>query len=459
MTKSILFSILLLGGVKLFAQEADTNSITQKLDAFLTSANAANKFNGTAIVSQKGQILLNKGYGFKNVAVNSLNDSNSIFQIGSITKSFTAIIILKLQEEGKLSVQDKLSTFFPDYPKGDKISIHNLLTHTSGIYNYTNDIDEGDTAIVCYPVSKDRVLDVFKNKPLAFKPGKYFQYCNSGYFLLGMIIEKVTGKPYETVVREMIFNPLQMNHSGFDFKNLIDKNKTQGYVLLSRDTVKINYTVDSTVYYSAGGIYSTSTDMYKWAKAIANHELLNENSWKRAFTPYQENYGYGFWINQNINEKNFIRHDGGLLGFTSDFIYFPDDNITVILLNNTGNYGNNLTPVTMWLSVIVFGLPYSNWQTQPTNLKISDTTLRKYVGTYIADNKIKIFITLQDGQLFGASDSKQSVPKSPVFPLSETKFFLKDFNIISEFITDKNGNVVKLVTHEIGKDFELKKIE
>ena len=130
-------------------------------------------------------------------------------------------------------------------------------------------------------------------------------------------------------------------------------------------------------------------------------------------------------------------------------------------MNNTGN-GTNLLPVTLWLSVIVFGLPYSNWQTQPTGLKISDTTLSKYVGTYMGlygNTKIKIFITLQDGQLFGAGDSKQSLPKSPVIPLSETKFFLKDFNIISEFITDTNGNVVKLVTHEIGKDVELKKIK
>ncbi len=460
MKKSTLLLILFLfKGLGLFAQQADSNSLTRKLDVFLASANAAGKFNGTAIVTQKEKILLNKGYGYRNVASHSLNDSNSIYQIGSITKSFTAIIILKLQEEGKLSIQDKLSKFFPGYPQGDNITIQNLLTHTSGIYNYTNDIDEGDTAIVCYPVSKDRVLEVFKNKPLAFRPGKYFQYCNSGYFLLGMIIEKVTGLSYETVMREMVFNPLKMNHSGFDFKNLSDTNKAQGYVLLTRDTAKMNYTIDSTVYYSAGAIYSTSNDMYKWVKAIANHYILSENSWNQIFTPYKDNYGYGFWMNSTLYGKNFIKHDGGLAGFTSDFIYYPEDDVSIILLNNQSNYNNSLTPVTMWMSAIVFGLPYSNWQTQPTNLKISDTTLRKYVGTYMADNKIKIFVTLQDGQLFGASSSKQGISKSPVFPLSETKFFLKDFNIISEFIKDINGNVIKLVTHEIGKDIELRKIK
>ncbi len=302
MKKALTFLFFVLIFSNSFGQQAIP--ITQKLEEFLNSANAANKFNGTAIIAQKGQILLNKGYGFKNISTNSPNDTNSIFQIGSITKSFTAIIILKLQEQGKLSVQDKLNKFLPDYPQGDKISIHNMLTHTSGIYNYTNDIDEGDTAIVCYPVSKDRVLEVFKNKPLAFKPGKHFQYCNSGYFLLGMIIEKVTGLHYEDVVRQMIFVPLQMAHSGFDFKNIISENKTQGYVLLNKDSIKTNYTVDSTVYFSAGSMYSTASDMFRFTKAVSNHELLNENSWKMALNPSKGNYGYGFWIKNTIYGKN-----------------------------------------------------------------------------------------------------------------------------------------------------------
>lgn len=456
MKKALTFLFFVLVFSNSFGQQAKT--IIQKLDEFLNSANAADRFNGTAIIAQKGQILLNKGYGFKNVGTNSLNDTHSIFQIGSITKSFTAVVILKLQEQGKLSVKDKLNKFLPDYPQGENISIHNLLTHTSGIYNYTNDIDEGDTAIVCYPVSKDRVLEVFKNKLLAFKPGKYFNYCNSGYFLLGMIIEKVTGLPYETVVREMIFNPLEMNNSGFDFKNLSDTHKAQGYILLTKDTSKINYTIDSTVYYAAGAAYSTSTDIYKWVKAIANYKILSKNAWNQIFTRYKENYGYGFWMDSTLYGKNFIRHDGRLAGFTSDFIYYPEDDISIVLLNNQSNYNNSLSPVTMSLSLIVFGLPYSNWQIQPTDLKINDITLRKYVGIYKID-KIKVFITLENGQLFETMNPKQLIAKRPIFPLSETKFFLKDFNIILEFIQDNNSNIIKLLSHQFGKDFELKKIK
>ncbi len=457
MAKSILLSFFLFILIRLPAQQTDTNSIAQKLDTFLASANAADKFNGTAIISKQGKVLLNKGYGYRNVLSKSFNDSNSIYQIGSITKSFTAVAILKLQEQGKLSVQDKLNKFFPDYPQGDKITIQNLLTHTSGIYNYTNDIDENDTAIVCHPVSKKQVLEVFENKPLAFKPGKYFQYCNSGYFLLGMVIEKVTGMSYEDVITQMIFVPLQMSHSGFDFKNLNSDNKTQGYVLLNKDSVKTNYTVDSTVYFSAGAIYSTTSDMFKFTKAVSNHELLNENSWKMALNPGKGNYGYGFWIKNTIYGKKYITHEGGLLGYTSNFIYLADDDVSIILLSNTGNYNiDNLLPLGMWLSAIVYNMPYSNWIASSPNIITDNTLLTKYVGTYTSKTAGKMFIALKNGRLVAMENSEQSVPEILTL-ISETKLYFNDFNISADLAKDNNGKIVKLVIHQIGKDIEFNK--
>ncbi|MDQ6762452.1 MAG: beta-lactamase family protein [Bacteroidota bacterium] len=456
MTKLILLSITLFCGINLFAQKTDSESIIQRIDRFLSSAHTAGKFNGTAIIAQKGNLLLNKGYGYKDVSFNFMNDSSSIYQIGSVTKSFTAVIILKLAEQGKLALQDKVNKFLPGYPQGDKISIQNLLNHTSGIYNYTNDIDDNDTAIVCYPVSKDRVLDVFKNKPLAFKPGKYFQYCNSGYFLLGMVIEKVTGMPYQSVVRQMIFTPLQMNHSGFDFKNLKSNNKTQGYVLLNKGSSKTNYTVDSTVYFSAGSMYSTTHDMLQFAKAISRHELLNDESWNTAFTPGKGNYGYGFWIKNTIYGKRYITHDGGLLGYTSDFAYFPDDDISIILLSNTGNYSSNLSSVSLWLSAIVYKIPYSNWIAQSENFTNDSTELVRYTGSYTFGGRNKMFLALRDGRLVATENSEQSAPEKLTL-LTATKLYFNDFNIPADFIKDDNGKVVKLIIHQIGKDIECRK--
>ena len=218
------FIIIFVAGFFVLKAQQPNDSLAQKLDEYLVSANSFYKFNGAALIAEKGKIIFHKSYGFKNVATHSLNDSNSIFQIGSVTKQFTATVILKLQEEGKLTVQDKLSKYFPEFKYADEITLENLLTHTSGIYNYTNDIDDNDSAIVCNPVNKQLLLDIVFKKPLDFKPGTQFAYDNSGYYLLGLIIEKVTGKSYEQNIRDIIFTPLQMTHSLFDFRNSKDTN-------------------------------------------------------------------------------------------------------------------------------------------------------------------------------------------------------------------------------------------
>ena len=161
------------------------NILKEKLDNYFNADSAAHLFNGTVLIAKDGQIILNKGYGWKNVSSKTLNDINSIFLIGSNTKPFTATTILKLQEEGKLSIQDKLIKYFPGYPNGNSITIENLLTHTSGIPGYN--VDESDT-IAWTPVSKDFMMNLFKDSALDFAPGAKYEYSNSNYFLLGLII-------------------------------------------------------------------------------------------------------------------------------------------------------------------------------------------------------------------------------------------------------------------------------
>src|SRR5450432_3440303 len=191
--KTVSLIMIFVTGFFVLKAQQPNESLAQKLDEYLVSANNFYKFNGPALIAEKGKIIFQKSYGFKDVATHALNDSNSIFQIGSVTKQFTATVVLKLQEEGKLSVQDKLGKYFPEFKYAGEITLENLLTHTSGIYNYTNDIDDEDSAIVCNPVNKQLLLDIVFKKPLDFKPGTQFAYDNSGYYLLGLIIEKVTG--------------------------------------------------------------------------------------------------------------------------------------------------------------------------------------------------------------------------------------------------------------------------
>lgn len=297
----LLIAFLTLTPLKPNAQNSD--EIFTRLDDYLQSAYFSYKFNGVALVFHENEILLNTGYGYSDMAMESLNTPETRFPILSITKTLTASVILKLQDEGKLSVKDKLTKYFPAYPNGSIISIHHLLTHSSGIYNYTDDIGIEDSTLVNNPISKEKILNHFKDKPLNFRPGEYYSYNNSGYYLLGLIIEKVTEKPYETVVREYIFTPLKMNKSGFDFINLPKENRAQGYQYWNPNEAIPYKHYDSTFAYSAGSIYSTSTDLLKWAKVVSSRQFLKQKTWELAFKSKIQNYGYGWQIGQYFGKN------------------------------------------------------------------------------------------------------------------------------------------------------------
>jgi CubicO group peptidase (beta-lactamase class C family) len=434
-----------------------TDSITQKLDEYLNSANKFHKFNGSALIAQHGIILLQRSYGYKNFRRHVPDDNNTIYQIGSITKQFTATVILKLEEEGKLSVMDKLSKYFPDFQYGDGITLENLLTHTSGIYNYTNDIDAGDSDIVRNPIKKTLVTDiVFKHQP-AFKPGTQFQYSNSNYYLLGLIIEKVSGKSYEQNVRDIIFKPLHMDHSLFNFKHSSDTDIATGYQAIS-DTSQIEASAwrwDSTVTYAAGGIFSTTGDMYKWSKAIANKEILSRDSWKAALTPHLQDYGYGFFIDSLYGHKAII-HGGGIPGFTAYLCYYPHEDVTIILLNNQGWFNEALDNINAGVSAIIFDKPYELFH-KLAFIKLPEDVLKKYTGRYDFDKRHHVYITLENGTL-QMEAPQGGLPKSPLFAHDETNFYLKIIDARIEFVKDASGNISELISHYKGRNEVCKKV-
>ena len=451
----ILFLLLLTGcGVGVIAQKTQISgdSLTQTLDKYFMSANQAYKLNGCVLVAQKGNILLNKAYGYANIKSQLYNDTLTRFPILSITKSFTSTTILKLQEEGKLSVKDKLSKYFPDYQYGKKITIENLLTHSSGISNFTDIVGEEDSAIINHPIPKARILEAFMTKPLDFEPGSRYSYNNSGYFLLGIIIEKVTGQSYQQIVRKYIFTPLGMSHSGFDFNNLPQNTKAQGHSVFDTFRQKPYKYYDSTYAYSAGSIYSTGGDLYKFAKAIASNKILTPNSWRNAFKPRLNQYGYG-WNIGNLFGRDYVSHDGGYPGFMSSFVYFPKEDITIIILNNFGNYGQNVWATGMGVASILFNLPFDFWQPR-TEQKVDETTLKQYVGLYKINKKTGLRITYNNGQLHMKGVGNSQAPELPLLPESKHQFFLRDFNTTATFI--KDGDSFKLIIHEHGNDSEWK---
>ncbi len=346
-----IFIIALMLGAMLqgFGQQAGS-----KIDTLISAYAKLYKFNGSALVAKNGTILINKGYGYRNAADKVLNDEKSIFQLGSITKQFTAAVILKLQEEKKLKVSDKLNKYFPDYPKGDSITIQQLLTHTSGIYSYTND-EKFMANEITKPATREQMVALFKDKPLDFSPGTSWNYSNSGYSLLGYIIEDVTKIPYEKAVRNYIFTPAHMTHSGFDFTHLKSEDKTIGYFKLNDTQSAPAPIVDSTVSFSAGAMYSTTGDLYLWHKALENNTVLSKAQQEMAYTPVRNNYGYGWGID-SIEGKRRVGHGGGIPGFITNESRVPEDNIDIILLSNASD--QSLNDITNSIYAILYNKQY-----------------------------------------------------------------------------------------------------
>lgn len=427
--------------------KGQNTDVTSRLNNYLQSAHHAYRFNGVALVVHKNNVILNKGYGFSDMNSQMPNTPDTRFPILSITKTFTATIILRLQDEKKLSVDDKLTKYFPDYPEGSKITIHHLLTHSSGIYNYSNDVGEEDSAIVNYPVSKERVLSHFRDKPLNFPPGKYYSYNNSGFFLLGLIIEKVTGKPYETVVREYIFTPLGMTQSGFDFNGLPKTIKAQGYQFWDSEKAIPYKHFDSTFAYATGAIYSTTNDMLKWSRAITDGEILTPKTWKLAFGPKIQNYGYG-WQTGEFSGKKYVKHSGGYPGYMSEFIYYPDENLTIVLLNNFGTYGENVWAVGMGISSAVFGLPYDQWKLRK-KVTVAKDVLQSHTGKY-KYQRSTIEVKLENDKLFAIINESLTLE---LIPENENDYFFRDFNTSFHF----EGDI--LIVHEHGEDSRWIRVE
>ena len=417
-------------------------SVEQKIDELLTAYSSQNKLNGSVLVAQKGKIIYQKGFGYRNAEQKIPNDVNSIFQIGSITKQITAAVIMQLQQEGKLSVKDKLSKYFTGFANGDKITIENLLTHTSGIHNYTD-----DTVVMKSNLAKhytqQEMLKLFAGYSPDFEPGTEWRYSNSGYSILGYIIEKVEKKPYEKVVRERIFQPLSMTKSGFDFTNLSSLDKTKGYFTLNPNATPAPI-MDSTIAYSAGAIYTTLGDLFKWERAISTNKLLKPESWKIIFTPYKNKYGYGWGID-SLYGKLLTTHSGGIPGYSSNILRFPQDEIVVIVFDNTSS--NAVTVISKNVAAILFNQPYEVPAVKK-EISVDTSIMKQYTGEYELAPGFTITVFLEGKNLKAQATGQ---PSFDLFAEKENVFFLKVVDAKIEFVKDANGKVTEMILYQNGE--------
>ena len=409
----------------------------------IIQAYVPNKFMGTVLVAQDGKVLLDKGYGFANLEWDVPNTPATKFRLGSITKQFTAASILLLEERGKLKVDDPVKKYMPDAPAAwDKITIFHVLTHTSGIPSFTGFPDYQSTEAIS--TTPEKLVARFRDKPLEFEPGTKWNYSNSGYVLLGYLLEKISGQSYAEFVQQNIFTPLGMKDSGYDSNSAIIAHRATGYTPGKSGPVNAGF-VHMSIPFSAGALYSTTEDLLRWEQGLFGGKVLKAESLAKMTTPFKQDYAFGLGVSTSNGHK-MIAHDGGIQGFNTALAYYPDDKLVVAVLANlngpfAGQIAGNLAKVAHGEKVL---LP-----TERKEITVSPEILKQYVGTYELTPRFSLAITLEDGQLISQGTNQEKVP---MFAESETMFFLKVVDAQIEFVKNEKGEVTNLVLHQNGRD-------
>ena len=407
------------------------------------------QFMGAVLVARGVEVLLDKGYGLANVELDVPASPKTKFRLGSVTKQFTAASILLLQERGKLNLKDPVKKYMPDAPVAwSKITIFNLLTHTSGIPNFTSFTDYGSREP--FVTTPEELVARFREKELDFQPGEQWSYSNSGYVLLGYLIEQISGESYAQFVKENIFKPLGMADSGYDSNSAILQNRASGYAAGPNGLVNAGY-VNMTVPFSAGGLYSTTEDLLRWEQALFGGKLLSAASLKEMTTPFKNDYACGLEV-RTVNGHQVIDHGGGIEGFNTFLAYYPEDKLTVIVLGNVN--GTAPRQIAQDLGTLAQGgnvTLASERREVSIDLKIFDG----YVGTYqLAPNFI--IAVSRDGDHFITQATGQG--QVEIFPEGDHDFFAKVVDAQITFLTDNQGRATELILHQNGADHHAPRI-
>ena len=426
-----------------YAQQKDDEQLITYFDKILSEQFKTDEPGVTVLVSRKGQVIYKKAFGMANLELNTPMQIDNVFWVASIGKQFTAVAILQLMEQSKLNLQDEITKFIPDYPtQGNKITIEHLLTHTSGIHNFSGMEDpEKKLALDCTP---NEVIDFFKNLPMRFAPGTKWEYSNSGYFLLGYIIEKITGESYSEYLEKNFFKPLGMTNSLFASNKRIIKNRVGAYSLGDNGFENSRY-LNSTIIYSAGAVQTTVEDFYKWHQAVHSYKLVKKETLDKAFSRYKLTdgietvYGYG-WKLGYVYESPSIWHGGSIEGFGAMEIYLPKEDVFVAVFSNC----DCIYPkdIASRLAALTTGRPYEYREISNEN-----TNLKAYTGVYENQKGQQRIITVSGNKLYSQLGRG---PKSNLKAYQENMFFFEDDAMQTiEFYRNKKGTIEKLLTKKL----------
>jgi D-alanyl-D-alanine carboxypeptidase len=423
---------------------AAVDPLVSTLDALLSRLYPADAPGAAVIAVSDGHTVLRKAYGMADLELWVPLQPDMVFRIGSMTKQFTAVAILMLVEEGKLAVSDPITRFLPDYPtRGKTITVEHLLTHTSGIRSYTAMPDFRANARQDYTVQS--LIDHFKDQPLDFEPGERYQYDNSGYFLLGAIIEKASGMTYEAFLKKRIFNVVGMPRTSIESTSRITPRRAHGYSKADKTWLNADW-ISMTQPYAAGGIVSTVDDLARWDAVLYTGRLLRSETLQQAFAPHRLkdgrsiDYGYG-WQTGRWEDFTVLQHGGGIDGFASMGVRIPERKVYVAILSNRAAEPSP-SSVAQRLATHLAGEP---WEPKP--VAVPAAALDGYTGVYRGPDDDAWTVAVEGGKLYTQPARGRKVE---AIPLSESEFFVEGSVGRLRFERDDVGKITALIRHNFG---------
>ncbi|PKI16806.1 serine hydrolase domain-containing protein [Colwellia sp. 12G3] len=432
-----LCTVLVLNMSTVSAAEQEKVVSKASYDKVLASFVDAKGPGAAAIVSQHGKILYKGALGMANIELKVPLKTDSIFRLGSITKQFTAAAIVMLAEQGKLSIDDDIHKYVPDFPTEEQVvTIANLLSHTSGIANYTED-EHIWNKLIPTETTLDEMLIEFAKHPMPLKTGEAMRYSNTGYVLLGKIIEVASKKSYPDFIEQDIFAKLGMKNSHFGGSQLIT-NRASGYSRTELGVVNAA-PINMMWPHGAGSLLSTVDDLNIWFNALRSGTLISKTSYKKMVTPFLLNdksssdYGFGLGV-YNINKYKAIGHGGGIHGFVTHAFYIPEKDLYVAVLNNSDSDGNP-QDIALLLAAKALNIDIPEF----TAIKLSDNKIKAMMGSYQVNDESKRTLTFENNITYSQRDDGR---KWVIKPMSDNSFYYEGSLSYFTIVQNEQGKQV-----------------
>lgn len=419
--------------------------IEARLDGYARAAVERFRFSGVVLVARGDRVLFGKGYGMADYELGVPNTTRTRFRVGSLTKQFTAAAILLLQERGALSVRDPVCRYLPRCPGGwEAVTLHHLLSHTSGLPDVSH-LEKMEL-----PLNAERAVAYLSGRPLRFAPGARFSYGGSNYVLLGYVVEKASGRPYEAFLREHLLGPAGMHDTGYDDGRPAAGQRAAGYSARGETLVSAAH-VEMSVPFAAGGLYSTAEDLHRWARALGARRVLGERSLAAMFTPGAGGYGYGWYVNTHLGRR-FVSHGGWINGFAAAIARLPDEGVTAVVLSN--NDGVPVNAMARDLSALALGARAGGVPAHRA-VKVEPAAYDAYVGRYLLSSGLAIEVVREGDKLFGRAEG---YPPVEMRPESGRVFFVRELGARLTFV-EEGGAVTHLLIDWDGRELHAVRVE